>query len=174
MRGIVLYKSKYGATKKYAEWIAAETGYDIKDITKANKKELADYDVLILGGGIYAMGISCIGFLKKNPELIREKKIYMYCVGASPFSEEAFEAVRERNMKDGLSGIQLFYFRGAFDMENMTFKDRNLCKMLKKAVAKKDPADYEVWEKALMEAGEEKCDWTDKSYIKPLLDELRR
>lgn len=27
MSGIILYKSKYGATKQYAEWIAEETGF---------------------------------------------------------------------------------------------------------------------------------------------------
>lgn len=172
MRGIVLYKSKYGATKKYAEWIAEETGYDIMDITKVNKKDLVNYDVFVLGGGIYAMGISCLGFLRKNFEQIKDKKIYVYCDGASPFSEEAFEAVKNRNMTDELSNIPLFYFRGGWDMEHMSFVDRNLCKMLQKAVGKKNPADYEIWEKALMEAGDEKCDWTNKAYIQPLLQEL--
>lgn len=27
-RGIILYQSKYGATKKYADWLVEETGYD--------------------------------------------------------------------------------------------------------------------------------------------------
>lgn len=27
MTGIILYESKYGATKKYAHWIFAETGF---------------------------------------------------------------------------------------------------------------------------------------------------
>ena len=41
----------------------------------------------------------------------------------------------------------------------MSFKDRTLCNLLRKAVAKKDPSDYEIWEKALMEAGDNNCDW---------------
>ena len=27
MKGIIIYKSKYGATKKYAEWISEATGF---------------------------------------------------------------------------------------------------------------------------------------------------
>lgn len=27
-RGIILYQSKYGATKKYADWLVEEIGYD--------------------------------------------------------------------------------------------------------------------------------------------------
>ena len=27
-KGIILYQSKYGATKEYAEWLQDKTGYD--------------------------------------------------------------------------------------------------------------------------------------------------
>ena len=49
-------------------------------------------------------------------------------------------------------------------------KDRTLCKMLQKAIGKKDPNTYEPWMKALMSAVGKKCDWTDKEYLKSLLD----
>ncbi len=45
--------------------------------------------------------------------------------------------------------------------------------MLKKAVAKKAPNTYEPWIKALMSVANEKCDWTDKEYLKPLLDYVK-
>jgi hypothetical protein len=45
-----------------------------------------------------------------------------------------------------------------------------ICNMLKKAVAKKDPATYEPWETALMEATNGSCDWTDRANIKPIVD----
>ena len=32
-------------------------------------------------------------------------------------------------------------------MDAMSLKDRTLCNLLRKAVSKKDPADYEVWER---------------------------
>ena len=59
-------------------------------------------------------------------------------------------------------------------MQSMSFVDRSLCKMLRKSVAKKDPSEYEIWESALMAAGEEKCDWTDKKYLLPILEEIQR
>ena len=76
-------------------------------------------------------------------------------------------------MKDRLTDIPCFYCRGAWDMEAMNVVDRNLCKMLRKAVAKKQPAEYEVWEKALVAAGDDSCDWTDQKYIEPILDMLK-
>ena len=46
-------------------------------------------------------------------------------------------------------------------------------KMLQKVTAKKNLSECEIWEKALMEAGETPCDWTDRKYIEPILDMLK-
>ena len=66
MKGIILYKSKYGATKKYADWIAEETGFKSSEITKVKVSDLMPYDVIVIGGGIYASGIAGLDFLKKH------------------------------------------------------------------------------------------------------------
>ena len=99
-----------------------------------------------------------------------DKKIIVFCCGASPYEENAFQQIKEHNMKDDLSDIPVFYCRGAWDMDSMSFKDRALCNLLRKVVAKKDPSDYEIWEKALMAAGDNNCDWTDKKYIEPIIE----
>ena len=39
----------------------------------------------------------------------------------------------------------------------------------KEGCCKKDPSTYEPWEKALIEAFDNKNDWTDKKYIEPIL-----
>ncbi len=104
---------------------------------------------------------------------LQGKRIVVFCDGASPYEADAFAQIIAHNMKDSLAGIPCFYCRGAWDMEKMNIVDRNLCKMLRKAVTKKDPDAYELWEKALMEAGDKKCDWTDKSYIAPILEAIR-
>ena len=65
MSGIILYQSKYGATKKYAEWISEETGFSCVETKKAKIEEVKTYDTIVLGGGIYAGGIAGIAFLTK-------------------------------------------------------------------------------------------------------------
>ena len=65
-KGIILYQSKYGATKKYADWLKEETGYDCIETKQAKVSLVQEYDVMILGGGVYASGIAGLGFLKKN------------------------------------------------------------------------------------------------------------
>ncbi len=173
MNGVILYQSKYGATKKYVDWLVDETGFVCIETKKAKPDEVQKYDTIILGGGIYASGIAGLSFLRKNIDVLQGKKILVFCVGASPYDEAPFREIVKHNMNDKLSAIPCFYCRGAWDMAAMNVVDRSLCKMLRKAVEKKQPDEYEIWEKALMEAGEEKCDWTDKKYIEPILDMLK-
>ena len=172
MKGIILYASKYGSTKRYAEWLAEKTGFDCVETKKAKIEDVKQYDTILLGGGIYASGIAGLSFLKKNITQLREKKVIVFCDGASPYEERAFQQIVAHNLKDSLAGLPCFYCRGAWDPDAMSLADRTLCRMLQKAVAKKKPEDCEIWEKALLEAGDQKHDWTDRSYLAPILEAI--
>ena len=171
---IVLYQSKYGATKKYADWLKERLGCDILETKAASMERLAPYDTVVFGGGIYASGIAGISFLKKHYDRLNGKTIAVFAVGASPYDEKAVEELRQRNLKAPLYKVPLFYFRGAWQEEKMSFGDRTLCNMLKKAVAKKDPNTYAPWEAALMEAMGSSHDWTSLDALAPLIDFLNR
>ncbi|HJC50027.1 MAG TPA: hypothetical protein H9754_05515 [Candidatus Anaerostipes avistercoris] len=45
--------------------------------------------------------------------------------------------------------------------------------MLRKSIAKKNPDEYEIWEKTLMAAGDEDRNWTDRKYLRPILEAIR-
>lgn len=62
-------------------------GFDCVETKKADIATVAGYDTVLLGGGIYASGIAGLGFLKKNAEALRDKKIAVFCVGASPYGD---------------------------------------------------------------------------------------
>ena len=94
------------------------------------------------------------------------------CVGASPYDDIVLNEIKTHNLKESLKEIPLFYGRGAWSESKMTFKDRTLCRLLQKSVAKKDPGTYEPWMKALMSSIGHDCDWTDQNYLTPLLEYL--
>lgn len=173
-KGIIIYQSKYGAVKKYAGWLTEMTGYDCIETPKAVMDKAEKYEIIVLCGGIYASGIAGLSFLKKNSGRLRDKDVAVFCVGASPYDEDALGEIRSYNLKGDLKDIPLFYGRGAWDEGKMTFKDRTLCKLLQKAVAKKDPETYEPWMKALMCSVGQVCDWTDKKYLIPLIEYLEK
>lgn len=65
-KGIILYQSKYGATKKYAKWLQEATKFDCLRVKEADIKTIATYDTIILGGGVYASAIAGLSFLRKK------------------------------------------------------------------------------------------------------------
>ena len=171
-KGLIIYKSKYGAVKKYARWLQEFTGFDAVEASKSAWNQADSYDSILFCGGIYASGIFGLSSLKKKIPRWKDKKILVLCVGASPYEEAAFAEIKRRNMTEHMKEIPLFYGRGAWDESKMTFMDRTLCKMLQKSVAKKDPSTWEPWMKALLGSAGQVCDWTDKTYLAPLLDAL--
>lgn len=173
MDGVILYQSKYGSTKKYAMWLSEKTGFLVMETKKAKIEKVSKFDTVILGGGVYASGIAGLSFLRKNIDVLKNKRLIVFCVGASPYDESSFQEVIDRNMKDKLKGIPCFYCRGGWDINSMTITDRVLCKALQKSIAKKRPDELKGYEKALIDAKDDSCDWTDAEYLAPILDMLK-
>ena len=81
MKYLVTYASKYGSTKKYAQWIAEALSCDLMDAGDVKPGMLAQYDVLIHGGGLYAGGLSGISVITKNYELLSGKPVILFSCG---------------------------------------------------------------------------------------------
>ena len=171
-KGIIVFRSKYGAARKYARWLQEATGFSCVEVRDARPGDMAEYETIVFCGGIYASGIAGLSFLKKHIDKCSDKKVVIVCVGASPYDEGALEELRARNLTGRLQGIPLFYGRGVFDEDKMGFIDRALCKMLRKSVEKKDPDTYAPWERALVRSAGHGGDWTDRRYLRPLLNYL--
>ena len=167
---VILYRSKYGATRRYAHWLQEALGCDLLENKDLRAAQLAPYRTVILGGGVYAGGIAGLSFLRKNWPALAEKRLRIFAVGASPYDEKAVQALQP---KEPLDAVPLFYLRGAWDPAAMSWADRTLCGFLQKAVAKQDPAQDEPWMAALREAGGRSRDWTDRAALAPLLASLR-
>lgn len=74
----LVYSSPYGHARRYAEWIAEELGCPCVDRRQADPAQAAASSALLLGGGLYAGGLSGIDFLRKNRDRLREKPIYLF------------------------------------------------------------------------------------------------
>ena len=84
MNTIVVYKSKYGSTKTYAEWIKEELNCDIADAKSVSIDDLLKYDNIIYGGGLYAEIINGVHLLTKNFDKLKDKKIAIFTTGITP------------------------------------------------------------------------------------------
>ena len=53
MNGLVLYRSRYGATKQYADWIGAELRLPVIDPERVDEQLLTTCDFLLIGTSVY-------------------------------------------------------------------------------------------------------------------------
>ncbi len=174
MSTLVLYHSKYGTTKKYAEALARELSCPAINQETARDQDLTLADTLVFGSSIRASGLGFSRFVKNHAAALEGKHLIFFCVGASPTpSEEDLEQVRVRSLGKTYPDAPLFYCRGEWDMDSMTTMDRLLCKALLKTLEKKDTSTMAPWEKALKEAGQTKTSWYDEKYIAPILAAVR-
>ena len=97
MKTVVIYKSKTGFTKKYAEWIAEKLSADIFNAAKVNINMLNKYDAIIYGGSLYAVGIIGVNLITKNINKLKDKKIVVFATGASPLRDEVVSEVINKN-----------------------------------------------------------------------------
>ena len=170
MSTIVIYKSKYGSTKQYAEWIAEALGCEAKEHKSIKADDLMNYDTIIYGGGLYAEIIAGVSLITKNFEKLKGKKLIVYTTGITPLDVREYydhEVVEKNFTPEMLEHIKIFNFLGKMVLSELTVSHRAALKTLKKIMsAKKNPTDME---KMLIELCDADGDFTDKEEIKGLI-----
>lgn len=172
MKTVVVYKSKSGYTKAYAEWIAKELGADLKENNKLKIEEVSAYDTIIYGGGMYAGGINGLKFIKYNYEQLKEKNIAVWATGANPGRPEELQAVWEKHFSpEQLEHIKTFYLRGGFDISLCSKGDKILMNLLKSHLKKKENPTED--DKGIISMCEVPVDFRDKKNIEELCNWVR-
>ena len=168
---IVFYKSKYGSTKKYAQWISEELHADLFEYKQVDKKKLMSYDRIIYGGGLYAGGMNGLSLIKNNFKELSEKKIIIFAVGGTLKKDAVLNEVADKNLSDEMKEkVPFFFFRGGFDYKKMRPFDRFLMILLYKSIKSKKLEELDDDSKGIIATYGKKVDFTNKNFIKPLID----
>ena len=171
MKTIVLYKSKYGSTKAYAEWIAEDLGCDAREAKGVKVDDLLLYDTIIYGGGLYAENIAGASLITKNIEKLKDKKLVIFTTGITPLHVREYydHEVLDKNIKPEIRQyIKVYNFMGRMVLSELSAPHRAALKMLKKVMSgKENPTDLE---KMLIELCDADGDFTDRSAIADLVD----
>ena len=141
MKGLVIYKGKYGATKQYAMWIGQELQLPVASADRFPIDELPKYDYFILGSSVYIGKLEIKDWLKKNFDLLQNKKIFFFQVSASPPEQiEKRESYNKASLPPSiLKKIKFYYLPGRMIMRNLSAWDRFMLKMGAKLT--KDPLE---------------------------------
>ena len=161
----VVYKSKHGSTKKYAEWIAEETGADLFDADQCKGADLSEYDTIVFGGWIRAGGLQGIEFLRKNMGTFCAKDVFAFAVGLHVDGIAARQECREINFKKELEEVPCYFLRGAYHPAEMKGGDKIIMGIMKKLMGDNNPE--------LKDAIINGADYVDRNEIKYIVEALR-
>lgn len=174
MKAAVIYQSKTGFTKKYAQWIAEELGADLFSRSEFAPETLADYDTVIYGGGLYVVGINGVDFIKQNLDKLKGKKVAVYACGCTPPREDDILAVRNSNFtQEHLEHLEFFYMRGGFDYKRLGLWDKILMTLLKLKIKIKKKEKRSPDEQGMLAIYSRPADYTRQKNIEELLRYIR-
>lgn len=168
---VVVYRSKTGYTKNYAQWIAEELKCDLLEGSKTTVKDLEKYDTIIYGAGLYASGISGIKLITNNYEALRDKKLIVFAVGASPVRAETTEYLRTTNFH-GEQGekVYFYYLRGGFDYTRLNRLYRFLMTLKRLQLKRMKNPDSDV--KGMLASYDHPLDFTKKVHVEPIIRDV--
>ncbi len=172
MKVAVVYRSKSGYTEKYARWISKAVGSDLMRGEKTKIDDLLEYDAIIYGGGLYAAGINGLKLITNHYEQLKDKKLIVFGLGASPVRPAIAEEVRNRNLtKEQQETIEFFLLRGGFDKHKLTPFDGVLMQIMKMTLKmKKNPTPDE---RGMLNAYTHPVDFTNEEAIAPIVASIQ-
>jgi hypothetical protein len=84
MRTLVVYQSKYGSTKQYAQWISEKLSADLQHVREVDSHALEAYDTIVFGSYLHVGKIVDIDFVLKNWPILSKKRFALFTVSAAP------------------------------------------------------------------------------------------
>ncbi len=122
---VVLYRSKYGSTQQYAEWIAASLGADIMPLDYAPDEALDLYKTVILGAPVRMGIIICADFLNEYWEQLKGKRIILFSVSGTEPGDPEICTYYEKSLPEHIrNAIRYFPLWGR--AKHLDLKDRLL------------------------------------------------
>lgn len=115
MSGIVVYRSSYGSTKQYADWISEETGFAVYD-SRDKGIPWDGADTIVIGCPILANKPFLSGWIEKHWDRMKGKNVVLFTTsGADPATDPVKDWVEKALPEPIRSAIHLFPLAGRFD-----------------------------------------------------------
>lgn len=131
MSRLVVYDSLYGASRRYAQFIAQQSGAGLLERSQVQPGQLAECRELVYGAGIYAGSLTGGHWLAQQWPLLQGKRLLIFACGMlDPQAPGAKEQVRRQLARvlpePMLEQAEIFPLRGAMDYSKMSGKHRGM------------------------------------------------
>jgi menaquinone-dependent protoporphyrinogen IX oxidase len=139
MKGIIIYKGKYGATEQYVSWLAEQLQLPSIPADDFSSSRILMSDFVVIASSVYIGKWILRDWLKQHFGFLKNKKIFLLVVCGTPSSEKEKQEEIARNNFSGevLSESEVFFLPGRLTISKLSWKDRLMLRI--GSMLEKDP-----------------------------------
>lgn len=173
MKSLILYHSQYGSTEQYARWIQEELSAQADSFDNLGKYDIRDYDLVIVGEGVYAGQFRTPKQMIPIMEEYPDKRFIFFIVGIADMEDrenrEKLYSDLAKSMGSAIEKVKVFFLRGVLDYGKLNFKHKTMMWMLVSYLKRKPEKDLPKDADQLISTYGRKVSFIDKDSLKPLI-----
>ena len=176
MKSIILYGSRYGSARRYAQELSKQT--DIPAVSYQEAPPLSKLETIVYIGALYAGGVLGLTKTLRRQSFGEHQRLVIVTVGlADPDIPQNRENIRnslQKQIPAQLYGrAAVFHLRGAIDYQALSLGHRTMMALLHRSLQKKPAEEWSEEDKALMETYGKQADFVDFASLRPIINEIQ-
>lgn len=174
MRQIIIYGSRYGSAKRYAERLAEQTGFEA--VAHSATKNIGSFDRVIYIGAIYAGSV--LGLKSSVKKMTEKQELIVVSVGLTDTADQTNIGNIRSTIKSQIPAhlydeSRIFHLRGAIDYDKLGFFYRMLLRMIHSKASKTPSEQLDATAKAVLETYGMRADFVDFNNLQTILDIIK-
>ena len=176
MKSVILYGSRYGSARRYAQELSKQT--DIPAVSYQEAPPLSKLETIVYIGALYAGGVLGLTKTLRRQSFGEHQRLIIVTVGlADPDIPQNRENIRnslQKQIPAQLYGrAAVFHLRGAIDYQALSLGHRTMMALLHRSLQKKPAEEWSEEDKALMETYGKQADFVDFASLRPIINEIQ-
>jgi len=129
MKGIIIYKTKYGSTLEFAQMLKENFPFELCEFSNSGFN-LDSFDIVILCGSLHGGKFSLKGYLTDNWNILKRKKVILMITSGAA-NKEFIMSVMEKNLNSEiLENVKMFPVGGRYILKRFNFIDRTMIRLV--------------------------------------------
>lgn len=172
---LIVYTSKYGSTKQYAQWLAEALSCEAKPLASVTTQDLAACETVLYGGGLYVGRVSGFQkFLKKLPQNGQQRLVLFMVGSTNPELQARYDEIAKQNIPaEWQPRFQAFGLRGDQKFSQMSWIHSIMMRMPKAMMERKPPEERTEDDRHFLENYGKDIAYASQEAIGPIVDYLQ-
>ena len=176
MKSVILYGSRYGSARRYAQELSKQT--DIPAVSYQEAPPLSKLETIVYIGALYAGGVLGLTKTLRRQSFGEHQRLVIVTVGlADPDILQNRENIRnalQKQIPAQLYGrAAVFHLRGPIDYQALSLGHRTMMPPLYRSLQKKSAEEWNEEDRTLMETYGKRADFADFASLRPIVNEIQ-